>query len=274
VLSCVRDITERKRTERDLREKEIQLVAAQRIQQRLLPQSPPAPPGFDIAGAVYPAEYVAGDYFDFPPMRDDRIGFVIGDVTGHGFSSALLTSCTRSLIRSLAETGMDAGGILARANSALTRETEEHLFVTLLLGHLDPRERTFVHASAGHPPGYVLDGTGAVKSELESTGPPLAVVPDIDFATATPVALEPGDLVLLLTDGLLEAESPEGEVFESERALEVVRRHRHQSARGIIDALYDAVRRFAARPQLGDDLTVVVIKVAEDRGRPQAARRA
>ena len=111
--------------------------------------------------------------------------------------------------------------------------------------------------------GYVLDPSGLVKGRLESLDPPLGVLPDGVFSESTVLTLEPGKLVLLLTDGFLEACSPDGTAFGAERALAVVRANRHRSARDIVAALYQAVRTFSGnRPQL-DDITAVVIKVAD-----------
>lgn len=261
VLCEVRDITERKRAERAIRENQARMLAAQRIQEHLLPDAPPELPGFDIAGAMFPAEFTAGDHFDYLKMPDRSIAVSIGDVSGHGFPSALLMASTHAHIHSLTNTYTDVGEILRFANAVLVEETEEDRFVTLLLGRLDPQSRSFVYASAGHPTGYVLDSSGEVKARLESTSFPLSIVPDAEFPTGVPVELQPGDIVLLLTDGILEARSPEGAQFGDQRTLEIVRASRNGSARQIIETLYAAVRAFSGGAEPEDDLTVVVIKV-------------
>ncbi len=262
VYASIRDVTEWRRAEATVRENEIQLIAAQRIQRHILPDQAPLLPGFDVAGASYPAEFAGGDTFDYLAMRDGSVGIVIGDVSGHGLGPALLMATTHAHLRSLAQTVDDAGEILARTNASLVRETEDDQFVTLLLGRLDPATRSFTYASAGHPAGYVLDASGSVKTCLESTSVPLGIWPDVAFPPGDPVTLEPGDLVLLFTDGILEARSPAGDFFGAERALEVVRGHRGQAAGEIIEALYRAVLEFSGTPKPADDVTAVVIKVA------------
>ncbi len=254
-------ILQRERAERELRDNQAQLLAAQRIQACLLPGTPPELPGFDIAGASYPAEFTAGDYFDYLTMSDESIGLVIADVSGHGFAPSLLMASTHALLQSLAHTHCDVGPILMQANRFLTRETELDRFVTLLLARLDPASRSFVYASAGHTPGFLLDRTGNVKRRLESTSLPLAVMPDIEFPTCDPIGLESGDMILLLTDGFHEAESAEGEYFGFERALDIIRANRHERAAEIVETLYHAACDFTSPEKPADDLTAMVVKV-------------
>ncbi len=262
-VSAIRDITERKRAERALRENEVQLHAAQRIQEHLLPHAPLALPGFDVAGGSYPAEFAAGDYFDYLLMRDKSLAVAIGDVSGHGFAPALLMASTHAYLHSLVETHTEVDEILTLANSILIKQTEDDRFVTLLLGRLDPQTRSFVYASAGHPTGYVLDASGEVKARLESTAFPLGVLPDTEFPAGDPIQLQPGDLVLLLTDGMLEARSPEDVCFGVQRVLETARANRDRTAAEIIESLYQAVRVFSQREKPHDDVTAVVIKVQD-----------
>ncbi len=259
--SAIRDITERKRVEQAMQENRAQLLAAQRIQQRLLPSTPPDLPGFDVAGALYPAEFAAGDYFDYFTLPNGSLGVVIGDVSGHGFGPALLMATTHALLRSLANHHTEVGEILGIVNSILTSETEEDRFVTLLLACFDPHGRSLVYANAGHPTGYVLDPSGQVKARLESTAIPLGILPGTEFPAAGPVALDPGDMVLLLTDGILEARSSQDALFDAERTLQVVRDHRTKTAAEITKSLCRAVREFSGGEKLTDDVTAVVIKI-------------
>jgi serine phosphatase RsbU (regulator of sigma subunit) len=256
----VEDVTDRRRAEQALRERDVQLLAAQKIQERLLPEVAPLLPGFDIGGGSYPAEFTAGDFFDYLMMPNGIVGFVISDVSGHGFGPALLMASTSTLIRLLTETHTDVGEILARVNRFLAKETDDR-FVTLLLACLDPQSRSFHYASAGHPTGYVLDSAGIVKARLESRALPLAVFPVTEFPAAGPIVLQPGDIVVLLTDGIQEAMSPAGEQFGTDRLLEVVRAHRTLKAAQIVESLYRAVCEFSQREKPTDDVTAIVIKV-------------
>ncbi len=257
----VADITDRKRAQRDLEKKKFELKSAQAIQLRLLPQGSPEIPGFDIAGALHPAEYTAGDYYDFLPMGDGTMGFVVGDVSGHGLGPAMLMASTRAHLRSFVQMDKDVAEVLAHLNRALSEETKEEHFVTLMLAQLDCQTRSFVYASAGHSTGYVLDSSGEVKQHLPSTGVPLAIVPDADFPINGPIKLAPGDTVFFPTDGLDEARSPDGSFLGKEGVLEIVRTNCGRSAGEIVGALRETALKFCEPGRPSDDLTAVVIKV-------------
>jgi PAS domain S-box-containing protein len=255
------DITEKKQAMETLREHEAQLLAAQRIQEYLLPRSAPSLPGFDIAGMCHPAEFAGGDYFDYLPMADSTLGLVIADVSGHGFAPALLMSAVQSHLRALVDIHSEMGVILHRVNMRLVEETEESRFVTLFFTRIDPASRMLTYVNAGHPSGYVLDKSGNVKSALASTACLLGVLPDAEFIPKDYGVLEAGELLLLLTDGVLEASSPDGIPFGVDRALGVVRDHRDGTAREIVEVLYREVLAFARRSLPRDDVTAVVVKM-------------
>ena len=260
-VAFVRDITARKKTERALRENQEQLQVAREIQQRLFPKSAPALEGFDIAGVTYPAEETGGDYFDYLPMLNGCVGFIVGDVTGHGLGPALLMAETRAYLRSLSANRDDLGEILTVANRILAEDIGEERYVTLFLGKIDPKTRTLAYVSAGHPTGYVLGPGGEIKTLLKRTAVPLGINPNAKYSGAVDIALQSGDIVLLLTDGIEEATGPDESFFGIERTLASVRQNREKPAREILDALYRAVRDFSQHsPQL-DDVTAIVIKV-------------
>jgi serine phosphatase RsbU (regulator of sigma subunit) len=244
-----------------LRASEEEMRVARQIQQHLFPAAAPARPGFDVHGASFCAAATGGDFFDYLPLGDEALGLVIADVTGHGVGPALLMAATRAYLRAFAQTSTDPGRILALTNRVLAADLTEGRNVTLLLARLDTAARTLLYTSAGHPPGWVIGSAGQVRHSLLSTDMPLGIRPDGDFPTAPALALAPGDVVLLLTDGVLEERSPEGEQFGQERAVAVVAAHRRSSARDIVEALYAEVRRFSRdRPQ-ADDITALVVKV-------------
>jgi sigma-B regulation protein RsbU (phosphoserine phosphatase) len=261
-VGFIRDISERKRAERELRENQEQFRVAREIQQRLFPKAAPGCPGFDIAGASFPAEATGGDYFDYLPMLHDRLGVVIGDVTGHGVGPALLMAETRAYLRVLAGRREDVGEILTRANSILAEDVGHERFITLFLGSIDPKTRALSYASAGHPTGYIFDAAGNIRSLLKRTGIPLGMRPDTQYLAAPEITLAPGDLVLLLTDGIEETSSPDESLFGLERIFEVVRSLRAQPAREIVEGLYQAVRAFANQAAQVDDITAIVIKAS------------
>ena len=234
---------------------------AHAIQQQLFPASLRLR-GFDLGGASYPAQATGGDYFDFIPLGDGRLGIVIGDVSGHGLGPALLMASTRAYLRVLARTHTNVSDILAIANRVLADDLGTSHFVTLSFAVLDPRTRALEYASAGHPTGYVLDAAGEVKASLPSTACPLGFLPEEQFPPGEGLTLEPGDLVLFLTDGVVEARAPDGTVFGNSRALDIVRLYRADPGQRIVENLYHAVRAFCHNRAPVDDITAVVTKVA------------
>jgi serine phosphatase RsbU (regulator of sigma subunit) len=234
---------------------------ARQIQQRLFPIAPLPLDGFDIGGASFPAEATGGDFFDYIPMLDGALGVVIGDVSGHGFGPALLMAETRAYLRALALTHRDVGEIVALVNQALIGDLVEDRFATLLLARLDRRQRSFLYTSAGHPTGFIFDSSGTVKTPLKSTGIPLGILPEGVFTAAPPIELQPGELIFLLTDGIVEACSAGQVLFGLDRALDTVRAHRDRSAHEIVHALYNTVRDYCRDRSQLDDMTAIVIKV-------------
>ncbi len=261
ISAAIRDISARKRAEQTLRENEAQFLAARRIQEYLLPGSPPPLPGYDLAGASFPADTNAGDYFDFLALPGGRLGLVVGDVSGHGVGPAVLMALTHMLVRSLSGHHGDPAELLAAANAILIEETDADHFVTLILAALDPAARTVTWVSAGHPSGFVLGSHGDSKATLESTGLPLGVLAGAQYHLGPTVRLAAGDLLLLVSDGTYESRAPGGEILGISRMLDVVRRHRTGSARDVIEALYDATRRHAGNRNPPDDVTAVAVKV-------------
>lgn len=236
---------------------------ARQIQQKLFPAPRLPMKGYDIGGGSYPAEATGGDYFDYFPLRDDRLGIVIGDVSGHGFGPALLMAETRAYLRAFALARSDVGEIISLVNQALVSDNLEDRFATLFFACLDPEARSLVYVSAGHPPAYVLDRSGAVKGMLKATGLPLGIMPGGQYAAAAAVTLAAGDLVFLATDGIMEAHGPGEEPFGNDRALAVLREHPQCGARELVNLLYDAVRSFCHNNSQLDDMTAIVIKVED-----------
>lgn len=260
-VAFIRDITERERNRRELLEHAEQFRVAREIQQHLFPKAPPHLPGFDIAGASFPAAAAGGDYFDFIPMADNGLGLVVGDVTGHGIGPALLMAETRAYVRIAGLNRAEAGEVLTRTNIALAEDIGDERFVTLFLGRLDSAERKLTYVSAGHPPGYLLAPDGSVRMELRRTAVPLGMRPNTDYRDASPIVLQPGEIILLLTDGIEEAMGPGDEMFGTDRMLGVLRTNREKGATQIVDALYLAVREFCKGTVQEDDVTAIVVKV-------------
>jgi serine phosphatase RsbU (regulator of sigma subunit) len=251
--------TRRLIAERDLHATRQQIELARIVQQHMYPDCGPRLDGVEFAGTAYPAEATCGDYFDYLPMPGGMVGVAVGDVSGHGQGAALVMVETRASVRALSKAHPDPGAILTEANELLTRNERSAHFVSVFLACLDPAARRLVYASAGHP-AYRLDRAGTAHV-LEGTGPVLGMLRGAAVPSAAAVTLEPGDVLLIPTDGITEAARADGQRFGTDRMLDVVRRERRSPAAEIVRRLYEAVRRFADRRPLEDDLTAVVIKI-------------
>jgi serine phosphatase RsbU (regulator of sigma subunit) len=235
-----------------------QLRLARSIQQSFFPKTSPAVPGFDLAGASFPAEETGGDYYDYFQVPGGQVVVAVADVSGHGLGPALVMSQTRAYLQALLLLGLGVGELATRLNDFLLADHQEARFVTLFLAQLDPRSGSFVYASAGHRC-YVL-GPGDEVQMLDATSMPLGILPG--FVPSAPVrTLQPGQVVLFPTDGVEDTDSPQGVPFGIERALDVVRANRHRSAAEIVESLYRSARSFAEDTPQQDDITAVVLKV-------------
>jgi sigma-B regulation protein RsbU (phosphoserine phosphatase) len=237
-----------------------ELQIARDIQQKLYPLEPPHYPAFEIAGYSSPAELAGGDYYDYIPMAEGTVGLAIGDASGHGVGPAILMAETRAYLRALALLSLDLGQMVALVNRVLTQDTRDEHFVTLFVGQLDVDRRSLRYVSAGHLPGYVLDSAGSVTHVLESTELPLGLVDGQDGFQSAEVFLQPGDTLLLLTDGIVEAADPLGQQFGLERARQVVRTRLNRPARQIVHDLHRTALEFAAHLRQRDDMSAIVVK--------------
>jgi len=255
-VSVSRDISDRLKWE----EKSLEMRMASMVQERLYPQEAPHVPGLDIAGVTLPAVETCGDYYDFIPARGGKIYLAIGDICGHGLGSSLLMAETRAYLRGLIQIGGPIEEIVERLNSLLEADLADNYFVTLLLIEIDPRSGRLVYVNAGHTPGYVLEASGAIKLEMTCTGTALGILPDSQYESLVPPNLEPGESLLLLTDGIVEARTRDRSFFGSERALEVLRRHRREPAERIVEELGRVVEAFTGSRLRKDDQTIVVCR--------------
>lgn len=243
----------------DQHQLEESIEAAQRIQQHLLPKKSPVIPGFDIAGACYPAERCSGDYYDFIRFRNDELVVVLADAAGHGFGPAILATTVRSYLRSTAMQGKDVHEMLTTTNWMLSGDAAPDQFVTLFCARFYPQNKSMVYAAAGHQ-AFILDAHGAANI-LDSNSMPLGIMEEEVFPLSRPIKLKGGDILLFLTDGILEAESADGKQFGRRRTIATVHEHRHEPATAIVKELYNAVQEFISPQPQKDDVTAVVVKV-------------
>lgn len=257
--SQIAQFIEHRQAERAVLERAREFELARKIQLGLLPKAPPSIAGFAIDGASHPAQETGGDYLDFIPMPGRLFGIAIGDASGHGIGAALVMAETRAYLRARAATDLSVGEILTLVNRQLCADLPADHFVTLFFAGLDETTSTLTYTGAGHWPGYVLDQFGQVRELLYSTNIPLGIDPDSVYPVAPPVVLRRNEIVLLLTDGILEASSPDGTMYGVERALESVSANRAETPAVIVAELLSSVHAFAPDIQ-SDDMTVIVLK--------------
>jgi len=249
------DVTDRiwlKRTADELR-------SAKEVQRRLYPRETLELPGFDIAGSVSAASQLCGDYYDYVARPDGTVTICVGDVSGHGLGPALEMVETRALLRMLLKTTQPLPAVVGTLNQLLCADTPESSFLTLFLAELDPVRRQLHYIGAGHD-AWLFRTDGRVQ-RLESTGMVVALFESATFPLSESLVLDGGDLILICTDGLHEAMSPDRELFGLERLCEAVQRHRQEPAAILIGELFAEVRRFTGQAPVRDDMTAVAVRV-------------
>lgn len=255
-VSVLKDITEQKM----LQEQEIQLKTAREIQQFYYNPTISVP-GFDIAGYSYPADMTGGDYFDFIPMPDGCINIVVGDVTGHGIGAALIMAEVRAYLRAFTTQDTDPATILTKLNSELFADLQAEQFVTLILAQLDPKNYSMVYASAGHVPAFLINNSGNVDCIMESTGLPLGFMKDYKIENSKSIKLTDGNIAVFFSDGIMEAESPNGKEYGFDQALDFIIYHKQKPSDKIVESLYQEIRSFSENQPQEDDITSVICKM-------------
>lgn len=236
------------------------LEVAREIQRGLMPAAPPDLAGWDVAGWYRPADETGGDCYDWLVLADGRLAIVIGDATGHGIGPALVSAEARALVRATVTLAPDPARIVPHVNDLLAEDVREGTFVTAFVGILDPSSGTLDYSSAGHGPILAFRAADGSVAEHPTHGTPLGLFPGMDYDPPTRVALLPGDMLLLFTDGFLEWARDDGEQFGTERLGEVVRSHATLPAAAIIAAVTAAVEAFAGGSPQVDDCTAVIVK--------------
>ena len=238
-----------------------ELHAAREIQMSMVPPRSAlaaADPRLDADALLEPARSVGGDLFDLARLDDDRIGFVIGDVTGKGVPAALYMAMSKALTSFvLNRENADLGGAVTSVNEELLRGSAESLSVTMIIGIIDLRTGAVSLVCAGHEDPITLTAAGAVESHRLEGGPPLGLV-DYSYPVE-PLSLSPGDALILVTDGITEAQDGSGALYGRQQLLAVVAR-KGGTAAELCESLRDAVRSFEGGIEPTDDLTVMALR--------------
>jgi sigma-B regulation protein RsbU (phosphoserine phosphatase) len=239
------------------------LGLAQEVQQSLLPEDDPTLQGFDIAGSSVYCDETGGDYYDFIAIDQDRLAVVVGDVSGHGVSSALLMATARALIMLRASMPGQAAGIINDVNKHLSLDSyHTGNFMTFFYCELTSTERKVCWVRAGHDPALLYDSDTGQFDELKGHGLALGVDYTFEYDEFHRI-LAPGQIVLIGTDGIWEMHNEAGEMFGKDRVKEIIRNNISATAKEIIAAITDALNKFRGSKQPEDDITMVVIKVQQ-----------
>lgn len=237
------------------------LKIAKDIQEGFLPKEVPQVPGLDIHGWGLSCEETGGDYYDFIPFPDGKLGLVIGDVAGHGIGSALLMATARAFLKVLMIKSEDLSDILYQMNNLLEKDMSEGRFMTMFLGMVNGGKRSFNYSSAGHDSTLIFFKNTGQFERLESTGLPLGILMDQEYPEGKSLSLSPGDILVLLTDGVWEAKNQKGEKFGLERLCSIIKDSRYKKAQQIIDEIYQGIKNFCEESPQKDDITLVIAKI-------------
>jgi CHASE2 domain-containing sensor protein len=242
------------------------LSVARDVQMSMLPATCPEVAGFQIAASSTPAREVSGDFFDFIEIGENKLGFVIADVTGKSVSGALVMTASKSVFRLLSEGELTVGEIMIRANRQIKKDITKAkgMFVALLYAVLNIENRTISLCSAGQTqPIHLAAKSGeAILVETEGDAFPLGILDDADYQE-TQLCLEPGDIVVFYTDGVVEAMNKANQMYGFDRFLSVIKENRELGADDFLAKMIADVAGFVGTAEQHDDLTIVVIKVEE-----------
>jgi sigma-B regulation protein RsbU (phosphoserine phosphatase) len=238
---------------------------AMKVQQKLLPGENPQIPGLDIAGKSIYCDETGGDYYDFLEFggeKDGKISVVVGDVSGHGISSALLMASARAFLRQRISLPGTLGQIISDVNGQLAKDVaESHNFMTLFYLRIGHEQNTLEWVRAGHDPAIFYDPKTRSFEALEGEGIPLGVEESWVYTENKKTDVSKGQIIVLATDGFWEAQNAAGEMFGKDRIYDLIRANSALSAKGILNILMDMLHRFTRGKNFEDDVTLMVIKI-------------
>ena len=242
--------------QRERMERELSL--AREIQQRFQPAGPPNVPGYEMQGISFPSYEIGGDYYDFIERPDGRYIIALGDVSGKGTSAALLMSSLHAAIHAQVASHHSLVETITAVNRYLEANTPSNRFVTLFYAELDPATGSLSFVNAGHNPPLIVHAAGTVE-KLAAGGPPIGIMLNIDYREGR-TQLQPGDALVIYSDGVTETINPSGEEFGPDRLSDVVVANIEASAAGLRDKIEAALTRFAQGTAPVDDVTLVIVK--------------
>jgi sigma-B regulation protein RsbU (phosphoserine phosphatase) len=249
------------------------LDLAKEVQQHLMPESDPRIQGLDVAGKSIYCEETGGDYYDYLPRgaeQQRKLGLAVGDVSDHGIPSALLMTTARAFLRQRFSQSGNLNQIVTDVNRQISQDVKESgRFMTLFFCEIDRQNEAIHWINAGHEPGILYDRHTDEFVELTGGGLPLGVSQKSAYQKFQR-AIAPGQIILIGTDGIWEAQNQAGEMFGKERFKNAIRKHANESAKRILDTVFIHLDDFQQSHQKSDDVTLVVVKIEE----PTTARKA
>ena len=260
VIKNAQLVEEVKEAERVARDMEI----AANIQKSLLPAHPPQIEGVELAGRCIPAKNVGGDYFDYFLMDDDKLGILIADVSGHNVGSALVMAMTRQALRFESVHQTSVAEVLAATNRAMYADlSNAGLLITTFYASYGLAMRVLAWANGGHNPPLLWRAREQDVLWLDADGMLVGILHDVEYEERQ-MTLDPGDILLLYTDGITEARNEAGEMYGEDRLSQLVRANAHLSAQELLDRIYETVREWGRNVVQYDDVTAVVMKVVAE----------
>ena len=262
-VMIVRDISEKRQHEL-LRQS---LALAKEFQQRLLPSQIPSLPGFDIYVQSSYCQEAGGDYYDFfhlPVQLPQGLAFAVGDVSGHNVGAALLMALAKGILANEARHSLLYSDQLLQAlNQQLLISATDSSFLTLFFGRIEAEKKLLHWNSAGHGPVFCYSSRQQRIIELPPNDIPLGISAEATYKTPEPLQLQPGDILLIGTDGLWETRNPQGEMFRSDRLRQIIASHSDKDATSIYRLVMQKISAFRATQPIEDDMTLMVIKLLE-----------
>ncbi|MEK6411120.1 MAG: PP2C family protein-serine/threonine phosphatase, partial [Acidobacteriota bacterium] len=241
------------------RRMEEELKVASEIQMRLQPFAPPKIDGWDMTGVSFPCREIGGDYYDFiHRKRDSHLIVAVGDVSGKGTGAALLMSSLHAAVRAQSQTRATISEVMGEINQYIFENSPSNKFLTLFYGGLDPQNGTLTYSNGGHNAPMLVRTSGDVE-RLDTGGLPIGMMQGVAYEEAS-IVFQPGDVLVIYSDGITESINERDEEFEEERLIEVVKNNLGRSASGIRDRIDEALSRFVGTTAPVDDMTLMIIK--------------
>jgi sigma-B regulation protein RsbU (phosphoserine phosphatase) len=235
-----------------------ELARAAQVQGSFLPEQTPQIPGWDLTVTLIPARQTSGDYYDFIPLPEGRIGLLVADVADKGAAAALFMASSRSLIRTFAgEFVQNPEMVISAASRRLLSDTHAGLFVTVFYGVLDPESGTLIYCNAGHTPGIRIPQDEKIQT-LPRTGSPLGVFEESHWERGE-IQLSPGEAIVLYTDGVTDAQNEKDQFFGEKGLMIALKNNRTGTAEQIRDSVLADIRQFVGNQSQYDDITLMVL---------------